>query len=351
MIMKKFIKTLSSAAIMAFALNTNAQIIEFESLLYDFGNLSLSEIPATASFTLTNKGDKPLVIQDARAGCNCSDPKYSKEPIKPGEKSEISVIYTAGAGKFEKQVTVYSNGGNPVTLTFKGDVLREPENLSVTYPDSIGSLRIRGKRDLNFSQIDNSQVSMSQIFEIANASAADVTIAIEGVPEYMTAIVNPTATLAPRGKGQIVFVVDGKKAKNFGFNNDAIVIKVGNVKETIHVSSLIAEKIEAEDNSPKIEIAQNAFDLGQIKTTKATGELEIKNVGNSDLVIKSFSSDNNAFASDLKKEIKIKPGKSGTVKYSANNLQKGDNNAQIFLSTNDPKQPLLKYAVKVSVVS
>ena len=349
--MNKIIKTLSSAVIMAFALNTNAQIMEFESVVHDFGTLSVSELPATATFVFTNKGDKPLVIQNVSAGCSCTSPGYTKEPVKQGEKGEVLASYNAGAGPFSKTLTVSTNGGNPVVLTIKGDVLREPENLSVTYPDSIGSLRIRGKRDLNFSQIDNSQVSMSQIFEIANASAKDITVAIEGVPEYITATVTPTGTLTPNEKGQIILVVDGKKAKNFGFNDDAIVIKVGNVKETIHVSSLIAEKIEAEDNSPKIEIENNAFYLGEIKTTKATGELEIKNVGNSDLVIKSFSTDNTAFASDLKKEIRIKPGKSGTVKYSANNLQKGVNDAQIFLSTNDPKQPLLKYAVKVSVVS
>lgn len=97
--------------------------IRFEKLTHDFGKLAYDS-DATATFTFTNRGTLPLVIIKCRATCGCTEPKWSLEPIKPGEKGEITVSYnTQITGPFNKPITVITNADtSSVVLTIKGTV-------------------------------------------------------------------------------------------------------------------------------------------------------------------------------------------------------------------------------------
>jgi hypothetical protein len=143
--------------------------------------------------------------------------------------------------------------------------------------------------------------------------------------------------------------VNGEKRKNFGYSIDKITVKAGKGVEVFNVTSVVAEKIEQSEKFPVTEVVQPIVDLGKLTVNKASGVIELKNLGNADLLVKSFSTDNEAFGIVLKKEVKIKAGKTGTLKLSAKNLQKGNNTAQIYLSTNDPLKSLLKITVKAEV--
>lgn len=87
--------------------------IKFDKVTYNFGTFSESQPVQKCTFTFTNVGDKPLVINQAMASCGCTVPEYTKEPIKPGAKGEIKVTYN-GTGKFpghfKKSITVITNG-------------------------------------------------------------------------------------------------------------------------------------------------------------------------------------------------------------------------------------------------
>lgn len=99
--------------------------IKFDKLTQDFGTFPEKEIQKT-TFTFTNVGDQPLVINQAIASCGCTVPTYTKTPIAPGQKGEISVTYNGKgkfASKFKKTITVRTNG-NPemVRLTVQGEM-------------------------------------------------------------------------------------------------------------------------------------------------------------------------------------------------------------------------------------
>ena len=66
--------------------------IKFEKLAHDFGNFPESSPVVSCTFTFTNTGDKPLVINQAVASCGCTVPEYTKDPIQPGKKGEIKVV-------------------------------------------------------------------------------------------------------------------------------------------------------------------------------------------------------------------------------------------------------------------
>lgn len=65
---------------------------------------------SVATFILKNTGDAPLLIKDISASCGCTVPEWDKNPIKPGDKTEIKVKVTPDAtGHFRKTVTVFCN--------------------------------------------------------------------------------------------------------------------------------------------------------------------------------------------------------------------------------------------------
>jgi hypothetical protein len=104
--------------------NPNAPKANWDKTVNDFGEIEQG-IPKEAQFTLTNEGKEPLLIQTAKAGCGCTNLKYSQEPILPGKSSIVAATYNAAAmGQFTKSVTVTTNADpNPVMLMIKGTVI------------------------------------------------------------------------------------------------------------------------------------------------------------------------------------------------------------------------------------
>lgn len=95
--------------------------IKFEKLTHDFGTISDKAPVQKCTFTFTNVGDAPLVINQAVASCGCTVPQYSKKPILPGEKGSITVTFNSRGqfpSHFKKTVTVRSNGKIELTRLY-----------------------------------------------------------------------------------------------------------------------------------------------------------------------------------------------------------------------------------------
>jgi len=100
--------------------------IKFDKTTHNFGTFSEKDPKVTCTFTYTNVGETPLVVNQAIASCGCTVPEYTKTPVQPGEKGEIKVTYN-GAGKFpghfKKSITVRTNGAVEMTrLYIEGDM-------------------------------------------------------------------------------------------------------------------------------------------------------------------------------------------------------------------------------------
>lgn len=108
----------------AAAVNPNAPKAKWDKTVSDFGEIEQS-IPKEAEFKLTNEGKEPLLITTARAGCGCTNLKYSQEPVLPGKSTIVAATYNAAAmGTFSKSITVTTNADpNPVMLIIKGTVV------------------------------------------------------------------------------------------------------------------------------------------------------------------------------------------------------------------------------------
>ena len=76
-------------------------------------------------FTITNTGNKPLVLTNVKASCGCTTPEWSKDPILPGKTAQIKVGYNTGIkGSFNKVIEVFSNdaANSRSVLYIKGNV-------------------------------------------------------------------------------------------------------------------------------------------------------------------------------------------------------------------------------------
>lgn len=94
------------------AVNTNAAkpVMTFQQTEHDFGTIDQSK-KVQHTFTFTNTGQAPLVIESATATCGCTVPEWPKEPILPGKTGSIKVEYdpVGRSGQQSKQITITAN--------------------------------------------------------------------------------------------------------------------------------------------------------------------------------------------------------------------------------------------------
>ncbi|MGE5518857.1 MAG: DUF1573 domain-containing protein [Candidatus Dadabacteria bacterium] len=103
---------------------TADQVIKVSADKYDFGKIKQG-VPVTTYFEVKNITDKPVVVENAWAGCGCTTPEISKEPIAPNASTKLKVGYNAAAmGAFNKTVFVKLAGvQDPKQIIISGEVL------------------------------------------------------------------------------------------------------------------------------------------------------------------------------------------------------------------------------------
>lgn len=99
--------------------------LAFDEVKYNYGRAKIGSVISHV-FYLTNSGDQPLVISKVVPSCGCTVASFTKEPLRPGTKGEIVVMFNTKhkpPGLNIKTFTVFSNSKNaPHTLYLKGEL-------------------------------------------------------------------------------------------------------------------------------------------------------------------------------------------------------------------------------------
>lgn len=125
--MKKLILAMTMLVAMVASAHAQAEI-KFDKLVHNFGTFSEKAPVQKTTFTFTNVGDKPLIINQAIASCGCTVPSYTKTPIAPGKQGQITITYNGKGmfpGHFKKSITVRSNGNVEMTRLYIEGVMSE----------------------------------------------------------------------------------------------------------------------------------------------------------------------------------------------------------------------------------
>ncbi|MEO0339473.1 MAG: DUF1573 domain-containing protein [Bacteroidota bacterium] len=99
-------------------------VMSFGETTFDFGTVTEGEKVAH-TYTFTNSGNEPLILSNARGSCGCTVPKWPRQPIQPGESSEIVVEFNTKnkQGARNQKVTITANTNPPETFIYlKGQV-------------------------------------------------------------------------------------------------------------------------------------------------------------------------------------------------------------------------------------
>lgn len=88
----------------------NTPAFKFSESKHDFGDVIQGDV-VEHYFEFSNVGNLPLVISNIITTCGCTAPTWPKEPVKPGEKGKIKIVFNSSGkiGKQNKVVTIISN--------------------------------------------------------------------------------------------------------------------------------------------------------------------------------------------------------------------------------------------------
>lgn len=162
----------------------------FDKTTHEFGTI-LWKNPVTATFKITNKGDKPLVISNVTTSCGCTVADWTKEPIAPGKTGIVSSTFDAKAiGRFQKSVGIYCNASNkPIYLAIRGEVTADPKNYTFTHPFQIGAIRL-DKEEIEFEDANKGDKPTMELL-VANTSDKLYTPVLMHLPPYLSAVATP----------------------------------------------------------------------------------------------------------------------------------------------------------------
>ena len=331
----------------------------FDKKIHEFG-VVLWKHPATATFTIKNDGNKPLVISNVTTSCGCTVADWTKKPIEPGATGTVSSTFDSKAlGRFQKSIGVYCNASDrPIYLTLRGEVSADPKNYTLTHPFEIGAIRL-DKDAIEFDDANKGDKPTMEIL-VANTSNEVYTPVLMHLPPYLEAVAIPEK-IGKKGTGKIKITLDTDKLPKFGLTTSTVYLsrfpgdKVGE-DNAIPVSaillpdfSLISQQHRL--NPPTIELSVKELTLPPLaEDEKKSQNVVVKNVGKSNLEITDLQVFNSALGVQLKKRV-LKPGASTKMKITAYGkyLKKVKGTPRVLMITNDPNCP--KIIVRVNVTA
>ena len=339
----KFILTIASLFIVTTLLAQPN--IEFKSTSYDYGTIKEDGGLAKTEFEFTNTGDQPLVLNNVRATCGCTTPKWTKEPVAPGQTGVIQVAYNPSnrPGNFTKSVNVYSNAQPSVTvLTIRGKVSPREKTVEELYPRVMGPLRWKSNY-MSLGSIFTNETKTEDL-EFINTSEENAKLSVSRSPSHITVKFDPEE-VKPGEKGKVVITYDANKKHAYGSTSDRIYLLINGEKQntySVGVSATLKEDFsnlteEELANAPIANFDEKSFDFKTIQQgEKVNHNFKLTNEGKSDLLIRNVKASCGCTA--VKNESVVKPGETTELEVTFNSRGKRNRqNKSITVITNDPK--------------
>lgn len=330
-------------------------VIETEKNIHDFGNIIETDGEVSYDFIVKNTGKAPLVITRVTASCGCTTPEWTKVPVEPGKSGVIKVTYNPKGrpGPFRKSISVYSNGYTGALQMFvMGNVVARPLAPAVSYPYSIGDLKLSSKK-INYHSVRKDEALGEKVY-LRNDSEQTLIVKKGKLPAYLTAEIRPEV-LQPGETGEITVLYDARASKKMGRTYQDLPLTIegfdkkhiqGTIAVTANVIENNGKSSSRKSDAPVISFSSTQIDFGTVEEKggflagKPTETLLITNTGKSNLTIYSVSSDNEVVdVSGGRKE--LKPGASATYKISVRPKDiKVKLDTTIYVVSNDPSGPV-----------
>ena len=332
--------------------------LTFRPAEWDFGPILESDGRVSHTFTGENHGDSPLVILDVVTTCGCTVPNFSKKPILPGEKTQITVTYdpTNRPGSFNKELWVYSSEKRKIaTLTIQGSVTPQQKTVEELYPvDAGGGLRLAATLNA-FSYIYPGRQAQGAI-GYANTSKRRVRLQLR--PETASGLLRADYPdeVAPGEQGEInlSYLIPADKPR-YGTVRDALEVVVdGRSNGTTVVTHGIGvdpQPADATQKAPKADFSENIIKFGPVKHAGPIRRMyfTLTNAGDAELIVRAVEGDGHV-ATTLAPGRKIAPGDSlrCEILLEPRAQDYGVLTEHLVVVTNDPVRPMRR--IRVSAI-
>jgi hypothetical protein len=334
--------------------------ISFEKTEHNFGSFLESAGVQTTIFKFKNTGTTPLILNEVKASCGCTTPKWTRDPVAPNGSGEITVSYDPKnrPGSFNKSVTVGSNAENSsVILTISGQVEQKEKTLAEKYPREIGSLRAETNH-ISFAQLKQNAIETKEL-ELINDTDKPVKVELQTVPAHLTVKVTPE-TIPAKGKGIMSVTYNAKLADTYGFASHRIYLSLDGSKDyknSVGVSATIEEDFSLLTpaqlaSAPIAQFNTLDFDFGDMKQgDKKEYTFNLTNSGKTDLQIRNIRSSCGCTAVAPSKKV-VSPGETVPIKVTFDSRGKrGRQSKSITVITNDPKNPTSTLRVSSNIIA
>ncbi len=345
----QFMKYILFIIILLLTLNLNGQekegaVLFLENNSYDFGRVREDNGTVSYTFTFSNTGNLPLVLNNVRSTCGCTTPKWSREPIPPGERGYLTVEFDPKnrLGSFYKTIQLQSTAINSnMFVTLTGNILPPVKEEKLMY--TIGSLSVKSKH-INFGYLFKGKTGI-QTLTIANHTDSMMHIGFQDVPEHMVVHLYPSI-LQPGEYGQIEIHYNTNLIDDWDVVIERLSVLINGKevqKDKFAVTANIREDFSGLTNEEFMnapiacfDIKEHTFDTITIdKPVKCS--FKLKNNGESDLIIRALKPSCGCTLAKQKRKI-LPPGASTKIEAVFDPKGKsGSFKNSITIITNDPR--------------
>ena len=327
-------------------LTAAAQKLTIEKTTIDVGRTGYQQ-PITAVFEFRVKGSKKVRISEVRPDCNCTKVDYPK--TDQGDKFQIRMTYDAQQlGHFDKQAAVVTNAtAKPFYIRMKGIVLRDYQDLSASYPITMGNLLL-DHSDLEFDDINRGDHQV-QVLHIYNSSTTVCQPNLMHLPSYLSATMVPER-LGPGRAGTLTVTLNSNELHDYGLTQSSVYLAENpgdkvSADHEIPVSAVLLPSFMGMTNAqkqyaPKMHLSKTTCDILFAGKSKKKDVIEITNKGRTELDISSLQLFTGGLQVSLGKS-KLQPGEKTTLKITTlrDDLKKVRTRPRILMITNDPDFP------------
>ncbi len=344
-----FITLLSSSVK---AQSSSVAQLKFDNLEWNFGDIAEDGGKVEHIFTFTNTSSKPVVILEVTTGCGCTTSSYSRKPVMPGAKGEVTVLFDPMnlPGRFNKSASILTSASSqPIVLKVEGNVIPRKKSVQEEYPFDLG-----GGVRLAFNHHDFAYVGRGERVEqrigLINTSSKDATLKL--IPKQrseLLEIVAPSVLRAGERADLIVRYAIATTSTRYGTLNDLYGFEVNGL-EARAVLSTTAIAVDRFDRSvddislPSGELSKKIIKFGNLKrgNTASDTTVELLNEGESDLIIRAVEWQQEALKCSFKAGDRVKAGERVVLRLDldSRNCDYGVWVDRLRIITNDPVRPM-----------
>lgn len=343
------------------ALTGFSQRVEFSEVLFDFGPVRELDGMAQHTFTFVNKDTIPVFIEAVKPSCGCTSAGWSQDTLMPGDTGYVIAAFNPAnrPGNFEKSIQVVFNQPEFTTeLKFKGFVVSRQHSIREEFRYKSGNLSFSDNPVHIGRVVYNIPVNTAiSLYNHLNTPLR--LIRVEG-PEHIKA--EAPKILEPNSVTEIHFhyLGHGNKRNEFGPVSDDITLVTDDpdqpkkqLKITAEVTDMVVpDSLKGEHNRlPQLDLSHASVLYDTIQTGHIVmKEVEIRNVGKNELIIRKILSDASYISVEVDKK-QIRPGAKTRLKviYDATNMI-GKDAKKVTIYSNDPDSPVKELPVRAIIV-